>query len=93
MSNIIVPQLQFGIGIMVWTKFKVPGHFVVFSNTRLWEKETNMVVASHIWWLAKLAWYDVTRKPSIASKFFSIFEATGLWKYRKSWKFLNLAGI
>ena len=58
---------------MLWTKFKVPRHFVVFSNTRLWEKETNMVVASHVWWLAKLAWYDVTRKPSIALKFFSTF--------------------
>ena len=45
----------------------------MFSNTRLWEKESNMVVASHVRWLAKFASYDITRKPSIALKFFSTF--------------------
>ena len=42
MANILGAQLEFDI--MIWTKWKVLGHFVVFSNTRLWEKETNMAV-------------------------------------------------
>ena len=33
---------------MIWTKWKVLGHFVVFSNTRLWGKETNMAVSSFL---------------------------------------------
>ena len=36
----------------------------MFSNTVPCKEETNMAIAS-IWWLTKLAWCDVTWKPSI----------------------------
>ena len=45
--------------VLWWTKLNVLGHFVVFSNTRLWAvwgKETNMAVVS----MMTFAWYDIT---------------------------------
>ena len=53
-TRVCVTHLQFGI--MIWTKWKVLQHHVVFSNTRLWRKETNMAIVGMMTCKIGLIW-------------------------------------
>ena len=57
--------LSLGRNLVLWYELnkKVTRHFVVFCYTRPCERKPTW--RSRVGWLAKLAWYDVTWKPSI----------------------------
>ena len=70
---------------MVWTIWKVVGPFVVFSNARLWGKETNMAVASMMTCKIGLIWrhmktlYRLWQEVTIAVRYQLIYSKHSEW--------------
>ena len=44
--GLLETNLFFFFSLTVWSKYKVTGHFVVFSDTDPYKEETNMAIAS-----------------------------------------------
>ena len=63
----VLKFLSLGRNLVLWYELnkKVTRHFVVFSYARTCKRKPTWW--SQLGWLAKLAWYDVTWKPSIRS--------------------------
>ena len=58
---VLIWFLSFGCSLILLYELnkKVPRHFVVFSNTGLWQKETNMAVASTMTCKIGLMWHHI----------------------------------